>query len=38
MARLQAGPNTLVEPYPLRGREPLIEHLLIQGMDEAIAT
>jgi hypothetical protein len=36
MARLQADPNALVQPHPLRGRDPLIEHLRIQGMDKAI--
>jgi hypothetical protein len=37
MARLQACPNALVETDLSRCRDPAIEHLLIQGMDEAIA-
>ena len=36
MPCLQSCPNALVQPHPLRGRDPLIEHLLIQGMDKAI--
>jgi hypothetical protein len=38
MAHLQAYPNTLMEADPLRCRDALIEYLLIQGVDEVIAT
>ena len=37
MAYLQSCPNALVEADPLRCRDALIEHLLIQGVDEMIA-
>jgi hypothetical protein len=36
MTGLQSCPNALVQPHPLRRRDPVIEHLLIQGMDKAI--
>jgi hypothetical protein len=37
MAHLQSYPKARVQPHPLRGRDALIEHLLLQGMDEVRA-